>query len=102
MVKIPLPFQCDPSGFKDPNKGSDENSDIDLGIFPLDVDRDLDGEEMPDGAPPPSTKFLTLGCEELVKAKKTQKTKMKSYFPSSPAKSSADADARGRVRFKYS
>jgi hypothetical protein len=77
-LSVDLPFRCDPRGFYDPIK--DDEWFIDLGIFPLRCTK----KNVIPGAPSPSTKFLHLVCEELVKPKVDQKLKASSYFPSPP------------------
>jgi hypothetical protein len=73
ILTLNLPFRCDPIGFYDPIKN--EQSDLDLGIFPL-----PDSEEQASSFPPPSTRFLHVMCKELVKATVKQKTRTRSYF----------------------
>jgi hypothetical protein len=73
ILIVNLPFRCDTQGFYDPI--NEEQNDLNLGIFPL-----PNAQERAHNAPPPSTRFLHVMCEELVKAKLKQKTKTRSYF----------------------
>ena len=85
-LSVDLPFRCDPRGFYDPIK--DDEGFLDLGIFPLLRTK----ENVIPGAPPPSTKFLHLVCEELAKPKVDQKFKTRTYFLLPPAEAKAGAD----------
>jgi hypothetical protein len=77
VLIVDLPFRCDTRGFYDPiNK---EQNELDLGIFPL-----PNAKEQTRHAPLPSTRFLHLMCQELVKPKVEQKTKTRSYFSPPP------------------
>jgi hypothetical protein len=79
ILTVHLPFRCDPQGFYDPI--NDQQNDLDLGIFPLTNSEEQEASSFP----PPSTRFLHVMCEELVKATVKQKTKTRSYFsPSCP------------------
>jgi hypothetical protein len=78
VLIVPLPFRCDSQGFYDPI--NEEQNELDLGIFPLPRVK-----EHTRNAPPPSTRFLHVICEELAKAKVEQKTKTRSYFTPPPA-----------------
>lgn len=78
VLIVDLPFRCDPQGFYDPI--NEEQNELDLGIFPM-----PDVQERARNAPPPSTRFLHVMCEELVKAKVKQKTKTRSYFNFTPS-----------------
>jgi hypothetical protein len=87
ILTVHLPFRCDPQGFfYDPI--NDQQNDLDLGIFPL-----TNSEEQASSFPPPSTRFLHVMCEELVKATVKQKTKTRSYF--SPPRPPASPDDAG-------
>jgi hypothetical protein len=73
FVKVKLPFACEIHGFYDPIDDVDDF--LDLGIFSLDHTSD----NIVANAPPPSTKFLNLFCEEKNKPKVKQKMNTKSY-----------------------
>ena len=72
-MKVKLPFACKIHGFYDPI--DDEDDTLDLGIYALDYTSD----NLVADAPPPSTKFQNLFCEEKNKPKVKQKMATKSY-----------------------
>lgn len=88
---IDLPFSCDTSGFYDPILQHDDS--YDFGIFPL---LKIKWKKVKN-APAPSTKFLSLYCEEAKKFKKEQEAKEKSYFTPPQATAPARSSSNGSL-----
>jgi hypothetical protein len=81
VVNVRLPFVCDRSGFYDPASfGSDYEVGISLGVYPVSVEKHLDGIPIAEGAPHPNTNFLTFACKELHEEKVIQKVKATSFM----------------------
>jgi hypothetical protein len=81
VVNVRLPFVCDKSGFYDPASFvSDHEAGINLGIYPISVEKHLDGIPIAEGAPHPNTNLLTFACKELHEEKVIQKVKAMSFM----------------------